>query len=194
MTSAPEDQTLSDQTLSDQHRALGELLATVEQQFLPLTDEQAQWKPASDRWSVAEVFDHLHVTGEQYAQRMNDALESTIAQGWKAEDQPYRPTLMGRFFVRALGGKMKVKAPKGFQPAQAEGDLHTLEEYVSQQRELQAFMERADGYSISRARFASPVTRLMRFNIGDGIRMMVIHQQRHLRQALAVMEEAGFPR
>ncbi|MEM7166205.1 MAG: DinB family protein [Planctomycetota bacterium] len=171
-----------------------QVIATVEEAFVPLTDSQRRFKPAPDRWSVAEVFDHLFVTGEKYLVAMEQALEKTRAQGQAGGDAAHRPTLMGRFLVRALGGKMKVKAPKAFAPAAAGADLHTLEEYLEEQQQLLDFMGRADGYSLSKVRYPSPAARLLRFNLGDGVRILVTHQQRHLQQARDVVNTSAFPR
>ena len=48
-----------------------------------LTAEQAQWKPAADRWSIAEILEHLsHVEGNGFRARV-DAMVN--------EDNPHLP-------------------------------------------------------------------------------------------------------
>ena len=175
---------MNDPFLQEQATELNTILRTTRERFLPLSDEQKRWKPAADQWSIAEVFDHLYITGALYEGRIEGALATTLERGWKGET--FRPSFTGRLFHRALTIKMRVKAPKMFQPAQAEGELHSLQEYIEQQEALLELIRKADGYSLTRARFASPATRLLRFNLGDGIRMMVTHQKRHLAQAQRV--------
>ena len=44
--------------------------------FDGLTEEEAQWKPAADRWSIAEVMEHLsHVEGHGFRSRIDQMME-----------------------------------------------------------------------------------------------------------------------
>jgi hypothetical protein len=50
-----------------------------------LSDEDARWKPAPDRWSVAEILEHLsHIEGHYF----RTALDRMVAGG-DAEIEPY---------------------------------------------------------------------------------------------------------
>jgi len=50
-----------------------------------LSDEDARWKPAPDRWSVAEILEHLsHIEGHYF----RSALDRMVAGG-DAEIEPY---------------------------------------------------------------------------------------------------------
>jgi hypothetical protein len=53
----------------DQLAATPEILRLI---MAGLTDEQAQWKPGPDRWSIAEVVEHLsHVEGHLFRARID---------------------------------------------------------------------------------------------------------------------------
>jgi hypothetical protein len=46
-----------------------------------LTEEEANWKPAPDRWSIAEVIEHLsHVEGHGFRSRMDQMTESVLPE------------------------------------------------------------------------------------------------------------------
>ena len=46
-----------------------------------LSGEEANWKPAPDRWSIAEVIEHLsHVEGHGFRSRMDQMVESTLPE------------------------------------------------------------------------------------------------------------------
>jgi hypothetical protein len=46
-----------------------------------LTEEEANWKPAPDRWSIAEVIEHLsHVEGHGFRSRMDRMTESELPE------------------------------------------------------------------------------------------------------------------
>lgn len=66
-----------------EHLAIDQLAATPEilrMLMAGMTEEQATWKPAPDRWSVAEVIAHLsHIEGHGFRVRIDQIL---------AEDNP----------------------------------------------------------------------------------------------------------
>ena len=46
-----------------------------------LTNEEANWKPAPDRWSIAEVIEHLsHVEGHGFRSRLDQIMESSASE------------------------------------------------------------------------------------------------------------------
>jgi hypothetical protein len=46
---------------------------------------------------------------------------------------------------------------------------------------------------LNRIKVRSPITPLVRFNLGDALTLQVVHAQRHLAQARRVREHAEFP-
>ena len=164
----------------------------VAEEFLPLSDAQASWKPSPDRWSIGECMDHLRVTGEQYYPRLEGAIERA-KQG--DPSRPYKPRFFGRLFVKFAGpdGPRRVKAPKAFAPTSSDGGARAVREFLDQQSTLIELIERAEECDLNGGRFGSPVTRLLRFSLGEGLELMVRHQQRHRMQAQRVMKESAFP-
>ncbi|MEM7263899.1 MAG: DinB family protein [Planctomycetota bacterium] len=165
----------------------------IHDEFLPLSDAQASWKPRPESWSIGECFDHLRVTGEQYYPRIDGAIERA-----KTGDasRPYKPRFLGRLFVKFAGpdGSRGVKAPKAFAPTSSEGGAHAVQAFLEQQSTLLDLIERAGECDLNGGRFGSPVTRLLRFSLGEALELMVRHEQRHLNQALRVKGEPAFPR
>ena len=54
----------------------------------PLTEEDALWKPAPDRFSIAEVLEHLsHVEGHAFRLRIDAVMERDGAE-WQPYDTP----------------------------------------------------------------------------------------------------------
>jgi hypothetical protein len=79
-----------------EHPAIDQMIATPEILRLimaPLSDEQAMWKPAPDRWSVAEILAHLsHVEGHYFRAgielmmtQSNPEVEPYDQNAWAAE-------------------------------------------------------------------------------------------------------------
>jgi hypothetical protein len=48
-------------------------------------DEAAfQWRPASENWSLAQVFDHLVVIGSRYMRNIDRGIEHGRAWAWRS--------------------------------------------------------------------------------------------------------------
>jgi hypothetical protein len=174
-------------------RDLDAVLAAARDLFQRSTAEQLTWSPDSRTWSIVAIFDHLEVTGSLYYPRLQAAIDRAREKG-RTTAAPFRPGWVGRLFIKLMqpDSKRRFKVPKHFKPA-GKPDLTALERYLEQQRDLQNLIRQAEGVNLNRTRFGSPVTPLMRFSIGEGLTLMVVHQQRHLRQAERLSGRPDFP-
>lgn len=160
----------------------------------PLTQEQLFWKPAPERWSIAQCLDHLMVTGDQYYPRTRAAIDQARSQGLLSP-APYAPSLMGRWFLGAVGPaiKFRIKARPIFDPAETPRPT-VVDDFFRHRQTLQELIRDADGIDLRRGTIVSPLTRLLRFSLGECLEMLVVHEHRHLEQARRVAVEPGFPR
>ena len=184
-------------TLSHPH--LRQLLADVEavsdaarqfrEDFAPA---QLAWKPTPEAWSVLECFEHLNVTGELYFPRIRQGLDRARRTDAAA---PFRPTLFGRLFLRSLDPetRRKLKTFNAFKPAQGTNDVGIIDRFLAQQDDLRALLHEADGVNLNSGTFSSPLTRLVRFTVGEGLTVLVVHERRHLGQARRVTQLSAFP-
>lgn len=51
----------------------------------------------------------------------------------------------------------------------------------------------ADGLDVTAAKISSPMSRLIRYHVGDAFTITAVHLPRHLDQAERVKAEPGFP-
>lgn len=157
----------------------------------PLTPRQLTWEPAPGAWSVGMVLEHLLVTNELYLAEC----ERMAAHGpAAAPGATWRPTFIGRMLRKAVGPEStrRTRSPKVFRPGPRARD-GVLQAFVAQQDRLVALIERTLPLDWSRTRGASPVSPLIRFNLGDAFGITVAHTSRHLAQARRVVAEEGFP-
>ncbi len=159
-----------------------------------LTREQIFWKPAPDRWSIAQCLDHLMVTGDQYYPRTRAAIEKARSQGLLSS-APYAPSFIGKRFLGAVGPVIKFRIParRIFEPA-ATPRPTVVDDFFRHRETLLDLIRDADGIDLRRVTIVSPVTRLLRLSLGECLEMLVVHEHRHLEQARRVQAEPGFPR
>ena len=163
-------------------------------EFGTLTYEQLNWKPAPERWSVAQCLDHLMVIDSGYF-----PLFDRIASG------SYTPPLWRRLLFPKAFGSMILKAvepqaPRAYKTssaaAPARGDIgaDVVERFEAHERTVAEHLEKLDARQASDLIIGSPVLPLASYSVLDAARILVAHARRHLLQARRVTEEAGFPR
>lgn len=160
-----------------------------------LSGEQINWKPAPDRWSVAQCLDHLEVTMRIYL----DPLEPVVERAWgedRAGGEPYgRGTFMGRLLVRALRkpGK-RYPAPPSFRPSRSELDPDAVRRGFDEAiGGLRAAAGRCRGLDLGGIRMPWPVFRPVKMSLAQAFELQALHLHRHLDQAERVTREPRFP-
>ena len=140
------------------------------------------WQPPPDGgWSVGECLAHLNTFGEGYALKLKPALQTQRRKGYG----PFQLGLAGRLVVRSVAPdtKMRLKAPKAFQPEPQTG---VVERFLSLQAELLELVRQAEGIDLNRVTISSPVSRLLRLSAFTALNVVTVHELRHLAQAARV--------
>jgi hypothetical protein len=126
---------------------------------------------------------------------MSEAVNQARAAGFNAPDN-YRMGLFGKFFTRIMEPpvKLKVKAPKDFVPATESAMDSVVTKFMALQESFNQQMLDADGVDWGKVKFVSPVASFIKFNLTEGIAMLVAHERRHLWQAWQVRNHPDFPK
>lgn len=160
-----------------------------------LSEAQLNWKPAPDKWSIAQCLDHLAVTSKKFDAYFTVAL-ARGREKWPASTAPaYRPSRMGGWLIKQVTPETgrNLPAPKVFRPSESSTIQGALESFLKQQERFLAFVRETAGIDYNKTRLRSPVTPLMRYSLADAFVITVVHGQRHLAQARRVCETSGFP-
>lgn len=162
----------------------------------PLAPAQLVWHPSSGGWSVADCLMHLNVTATLHLERIDTAIERALAAG-SLGSGPFRSGWLSRWMLRAVqpNNGRRFKAPRQFRPpADATPDVAAIRRTFRETGDRwQHCLRRADGLDLARVKVASPVTRLLRLDLGGMLAVQVAHERRHLEQAGRVTQEPGFP-
>jgi len=161
-----------------------------------LSHEQFIWKPAVNKWSVAECLDHLNVAGGMMLSAIRQAVDRGHREGILAEP-PFTYGFFSRTFVRLMepSSRLKVKSVRLYLPATAanlEKDK-VVEEIMQLQDDFMEQVKRSDGLDLRCIRVSSPAIRLLRLSLGAWFAVTVAHEKRHLEQARRVTKNPGFP-
>ncbi|KQC30834.1 DinB family protein [Flagellimonas eckloniae] len=153
-----------------------------------LTDEQLNFKPEEEAWSIAECVEHLAITENAFG----SFIQKTVAAGpnpalkdsLKLKDDQ----LMGIITDRSN----RVKTAEPFEPSGKFGSFEaTVKAYVDKRNEHIAYVETTE--DDLRNRFNSDLP----FGTVDGVQLIIFaagHTERHVLQMEEVMAHKLFPK
>jgi hypothetical protein len=145
--------------------------------------------PPDGGWSVAQVFEHLCILNGSY---LNGPLPGAVARARARgrSEKPWRPSFMGGWLTKAMveGGK-PLPTARLFRAGAAPRE-HAVDEFLAGIVRLRTLMLEADGCDL-RVMLSSPASPLLRLNLGDAFRVLVVHSHRHLAQAERVRRAVG---
>lgn len=148
------------------------------------SDELAR-TAADGGWTIGQVFEHLIVANSLYY----DAMEKALARSEAAGSGEWRPTFFGKLLFDSLSPRAtrKLRSPRVFRPGPAPR-VNVVQSFLDSQERFRALARNASGRDLGRTRVPSPVNRLIRVNLGDAFRIIVVHEQRHFQQIRRILE------
>ena len=151
--------------------------------------------PAGGGWSALQVLEHLVVSHDDYARVVTPivtkplavvpargALDASPARRWK-------PSLFGRLLAKSLVSTRAMPAPKSWRVAALSPRPDVAAAFDQRLVDLAGWMERTRHLDWRRTRTRSPVSALVRLNLGDAFVLLTVHAARHLGQVERALAE-----
>ena len=184
---------LQDDLKQEVLRRIATAVDDVETKLALLTPEQLNWKPSEGRWSVAECLGHLVVTHDAYWPRLQEVTGSTAARATAANRVV--STWLGKMLFKTVdpATTRKAKSPGVFKPSRSHVPGTPVEAFQRCHAALDNFVEATADVDWHGVRVTSPVSRLLKFRLGDVYRVLSAHAERHVNQAIRVTQSEGFP-
>ncbi len=138
--------------------------------------------PAAGAWSVLQCLEHLNLYAAFYIPEIEKALSR--AEG---ATPVFKSGLLGNMLVNMVQLKEHPKKMKTFpdmNPARKVLPEDVLETCISNQQMLLEFLSRAQATDLNKRAVAVTFTSLIKLKLGDALRFMVYHNQRHVQQAV----------
>jgi hypothetical protein len=175
--------------LQDYRRQFEDITRDARLLLAGLTDRQLAWRETRDRWSIADCFDHLVVTGQQSLPHIRQAMLEARARGALGRG-PFRDRMLERWFVRSMDAPStwKFKAPRAYRPSLSSPGRETVAGFFLLQQHLIEAVEEANGLDLAVVKVANPVTRWFRMSLGQEFALTAAHERRHVWQARGVLE------
>jgi hypothetical protein len=160
--------------------------------FGSLSDEQLNWKPAAESWSVGQCLDHLIRSNEE----MKPVFEAKIGGAKNSFWESWSPLtgFFGGMLRNSLrSDKKKFKAPSEAIVPPSDIPAGIVDRFTASQEWVIAEIEKSAGLDWDKTVVTSPFMGLITYRLRDALDIIVEHSKRHLRQAKRVMDSPSFP-
>ena len=162
--------------------------------FLPgLSADQVRWKPAAKVWSISECFEHLIVTNRAYAEKIGPGIDQ--AEKINTASLAYQPRRLAVWFINQVRPEktIKLKTFSTFTRGMSNANPNLLDDFLAQQAVMEDLIRGAATIDFNRTKISSPASRFLKFQVGEALELLVLHEQRHLLQAKGRSQLANFP-
>ena len=149
--------------------------------------------PEEGRWSVIQVLEHLNAYSRHYL----PVIEKSMIHITKDVSAWFIPGFLGNYFVGAMMPKnvfevrKKMKTGRAFTPGKGLNVDTVFKEFFQHQHKLLSLLEVAKRRNLNSVHVPTTFSRLIQFKLGDVLRFLVAHEQRHMIQARNAIKAVG---
>lgn len=156
-----------------------------------LQEKSLQWRPAPESWSVLECLEHLNLYGRYYLPEINKCINASKSS------QPghiFKSGWLGNYFANSMLPKEKLNTMKTFKnmnPIHSDLNKNVIDEFISQQRQILNVLEKCRKIDLNKTKTSISISNLIKLKLGDTLRVVIYHNQRHMVQAHKVLSAKG---
>ncbi|MDF7814870.1 DinB family protein [Hymenobacter sp. YC55] len=165
-------------------QATRQLINTVQAEFEPLEVAQLNQQPAPNAWSVLECLEHLN----RYSRYYNPRFAQALAKAGTAVEAEVGYSWFGRksIAMMAPSNTKKAKTLKRMNPSGSRLGREVLAEFLQHQQQLLELLRQAQHADLNRKAVPVEFFQLLKLRLGEAIEFVIVHEQRHVQQALRV--------
>ncbi|MGH1336953.1 MAG: DinB family protein [Aureispira sp.] len=187
--------------LQDLERLNKRLSEIALRDFTPLTVPQLNWQEAAHKWSILECIAHLNYVADfyfpptlkalEYAKKKGSRPQKTFTRGW-----------LGHIYVSKMRlnqnnqFKKSIEAPQKYVPVLDNNEQldkkEVFDKFVVNQKTLTRILMEAKTINIEKTRVYAAVFNLVSIRLGDMLKILVYHDERHIVQAQRVLYHDHF--
>ena len=170
------------------------LTALIEKEFGNLNLIQLNWKPSPDQWSIGQCLDHIIVSNGKYLPLLKTIFEGKNKTTFWERNNPLC-NYTGRQMIKTLGKNVikKYKSPRLFFPSASNISQNIISDFKIRQAEIFSLFIELEKEKYSEYVITSPVASLITLKLHDLIELLIVHEERHIDQALRVKNSNNFP-
>lgn len=183
------------QQLQDKFITDTELIIEDFEKFKILSDDQINWKPSQEKWSIAECVDHLVVTNRLYLKEFQKQfVEKRIKTNCSKTEVKHR--LLSKFIMKSVDSlnSKNVNTFAVFMPSTSNHSKKVFDDFSDLQNELINIVGFAKDLNLNEYVMYSPAVKIIKENFCDILEIIRLHDRRHFIQAEKVFNHPNFPK
>lgn len=156
-----------------------------------MPDRELLLQPTPNKWSIAQVLEHLNGYNRFYLPVMERGIELV----GKSQAKSFRAGLLGDYFTKIMEVKpdgslrKKMNSPKKYNYP-PDLDIGTvMREFAEGQEKLLVLLSLAVDLDLNKVKIPISISRFIKLKLGDGLRFLIAHQLRHFIQIENVKKE-----
>ncbi len=155
--------------------------------FKSLELEHLNYKSSPNSWSILECIEHLCRYGTFYLPE----IERRMLGASEVEQHEFKSGFIGNYFVNIINADStkKMKATKEMDTTGSELTKSTLDQFIKQLDWLETLLIKAEKMDLTKIKTSISLTKLIKLRLGDTLRFLVHHNERHVRQALRIEKD-----
>lgn len=178
---------LIESLMADTYRIIEEV-----KHIASLEEELIARRSNPDRWSAIECLEHLNIADAHYLIQFDRKL--SLAK--PCDRESYKPGWLGNYFVKMIKPKADggipspMKTMRKFDP-EVKVQRDTISKFLEDQEEILGYLSLCKTLDLQKIKIPSAIGAIVTFRLGDALRFLIGHNQRHIIQANNVLKELG---
>lgn len=173
--------------------ALETISESAKNTFGTFSDNQINWKPAENTWSIGQCLEHIIKSNKLYYEDFDRIIDGTRKNSFYENYSPLSG-FFGRFIAKSQKNDMQKSKTiaHAVPPSQTESNI--VEKFIIHQTGLIEkinLMRNADWQKI---KLTSPFLAVATYSLADCFQIILEHEKRHFRQAERVIGDSNFPK
>ena len=141
-----------------------------------------------DAWSAFECIAHLNIYGDFYIPEITKKIAQS---GNKIPSTVFKSGILGNYFVKMVGpldASKKMKTLSSANPLGSALNISTLHKFDKQQSAILEILKNAATVNLNKTRTGISIAPWIKIKLGDTLRVVILHNQRHMEQALRAVK------
>lgn len=159
--------------------------------YQQLSVDKLTARTAPDSWNVLECLEHLNLYGDFYL----PAIERSIMTATSPSTPIFKSGVLGNYFAKSMLPREKTNKMATFKDKNPIGSnlgKEVIVRFVDQQHKLLRMLDQCRTINITKAKTGTSIASWIKLRLGDTLRVVIYHNDRHIVQADHVLESLKY--
>ncbi len=148
------------------------------------------WKENPESWSALECIEHLNKYGDFYIPEITNRIKASKHKS----SGIFKSNWLGKYFSKSVSYNEdlnKMNTFKTLNPLNSKLNIQTFEKFINQQHQIIELLNKSKNVNLDKTKTAISISKLIKLRLGDTFRVLIYHNERHIKQAEKTLEKAN---